>query len=95
VVGRDGPARGKIDMPKLDSMEILRKIDGSMTKDIVFMQTSPMRIVGRLRRTPWQRFIRLQRTSARLLAGKGQPKGVLSLCQLRGVCSMDDKRTVN
>ena len=40
------------------------------------MPTVPMRVVGQLRRTPWQRFIRLQRTAAKLAAGKGQPKGV-------------------
>jgi hypothetical protein len=35
-----------------------------------------MKSVGTLRKTPWQRFVRLQRT-ARLLGGtQGQPKGV-------------------
>ena len=66
-----------------------------MTKDIVFMQTSPMRIVGRLRRTPWQRFIRLQRTSARLLAGKGQPKGVYRFASYEECAAWTTSRTVN
>jgi len=29
-----------------------------------------------LRKTPWQRFARLQRTAARLAEGREQPKGV-------------------
>jgi hypothetical protein len=40
------------------------------------MKTLPMRIVGRLHRTPWQRFVRLQQTAAQLAVGKGQPKGI-------------------
>lgn len=35
-----------------------------------------MRVVGRLKATPWQRFVRLQKTAAKLARGKGQPKGV-------------------
>ena len=35
-----------------------------------------MKVVGQLRKTPWQRFARLQRTAALLAAGRGQPKGV-------------------
>ncbi|MFZ5497151.1 MAG: hypothetical protein ACOZE5_17665 [Verrucomicrobiota bacterium] len=40
------------------------------------MKTVPMKTVGRLRKTPWQRFARLQATTALLTKGKGQPKGV-------------------
>ena len=82
-------------MPKLDSVEILRKIDGAMTKEIVFMQTLPMRIAGRLRRTPWQRFIRLQRTSAQLAAGKGQPKGVYRFASYEECTAWTTSRKVN
>jgi hypothetical protein len=35
-----------------------------------------MKIVGTLRKTPWQRFARLQRTASQLARGRGQPKGV-------------------
>lgn len=35
-----------------------------------------MKVVGRLQRSPWQRFIRVQRTAMKLAKGKGQPKGV-------------------
>jgi len=35
-----------------------------------------MKVVGQLQKTPWQRFIRLQATTALLAKGKGQPKGV-------------------
>ncbi len=36
----------------------------------------PLKVVGRLKKTPWQRFVRLQQTSVKLSKGKGQPKGV-------------------
>ncbi len=35
-----------------------------------------MRIVGHLRKTPWERFIRLQNLTLQITKGKGQPKGV-------------------
>jgi hypothetical protein len=35
-----------------------------------------MRVLGQLNKTPWQRFVRLQRTARELAKGKGQPKGV-------------------
>ena len=35
-----------------------------------------MKTVGALRKTPWQRFVRLQRTARMLAGGRGQPKGV-------------------
>jgi hypothetical protein len=76
-------------------MEVLRRIDGAMTKNNVFMQTPPMRIVGRLRRTPWQRFIRLQRTSAQLAVGKGQPKGVYRFASYEECAAWTTSRTVN
>ena len=41
------------------------------------MEASPARVVGTLRKTPWQRFDRLQRIASRLRpASAGQPKGV-------------------
>lgn len=35
-----------------------------------------IKVIGTLRKTPWQRFARLQRDSARVSRGRGQPKGV-------------------
>jgi hypothetical protein len=35
-----------------------------------------MKILGKLTKTPWERFVRLQRTVAKLSRGRGQPKGV-------------------
>jgi hypothetical protein len=35
-----------------------------------------IKVIGQLRKTPWERFARLQRTAARLTQGKRQPKGV-------------------
>lgn len=40
------------------------------------VKTMPMKVVGQLRKTPWQRFARLQATAALLAKGKGQRKGV-------------------
>ncbi|MCX6938839.1 MAG: hypothetical protein NTU80_13295 [Verrucomicrobia bacterium] len=40
------------------------------------MNLVPIKVVGQLRKTPWERFARLQRTTAQLTKGKGQPKGV-------------------
>jgi hypothetical protein len=37
---------------------------------------SNMKIVGRLKKTPWQRFVRLQQMAAKLSKGRGQPRGV-------------------
>jgi len=82
-------------VPKLDSVEILRKTDEAMTKEMVPVQTPPMRIVGRLRRTPWQRFIRLQRTSAQLSAGKGQPKGVFRFASYEECTAWTTSQKVN
>jgi len=35
-----------------------------------------MKVLGRLQKSPWQRFARIQRTAMKLAKGKGQPKGV-------------------
>ena len=43
---------------------------------IAGVKTMDMKVVGQLRKTPWQRFVRLQATAALLAKGKGQPKGV-------------------
>lgn len=40
------------------------------------MESTSMKVLGRPKRTPWERFVRLQRTSAQLARGRGQPKGV-------------------
>ncbi|MDP3068643.1 MAG: hypothetical protein Q8N18_00055 [Opitutaceae bacterium] len=40
------------------------------------MEAPATKVIGQLRKTPWQRFARLQRTAARLAQGRGQPKGV-------------------
>jgi hypothetical protein len=40
------------------------------------VNSAPLKIVGQLRKSPWQRFARLQRTAATLARGRGQPKGV-------------------
>jgi hypothetical protein len=40
------------------------------------METPPTKVLGTLRKTPWQRFARLQRTADKLTRGRGQPKGV-------------------
>jgi len=45
-------------------------------EDIRSMQPQSMKVVGQLKKTPWQRFVRLQATAALLSKGKGQPKGV-------------------
>jgi len=42
----------------------------------LFVEASAIKVIGELRKTPWQRFSRLQRTAARLAQGRGQPKGV-------------------
>jgi hypothetical protein len=40
------------------------------------VETPPIKVLGQLHKTPWQRFARLQRTAAQLARGRGQPKGV-------------------
>ncbi len=40
------------------------------------MKQARVKVVGELRQTPWQRFVRLQATTALLAKGKGQRKGV-------------------
>ena len=44
--------------------------------NIPAVKTQSMKVVGQLRKTPWERFVRLQGTAALLAKGKGQPKGV-------------------
>ncbi len=45
-------------------------------REFTLVETQPIKILGQLHKTPWQRFARLQRTAARLARGRGQPKGV-------------------
>jgi hypothetical protein len=59
------------------------------------MKPLPMRIVGRLRRTPWQRFVRLQQTAAQLAAGKGQPKGVYRFASYEECAAWAKSRKMN
>jgi hypothetical protein len=40
------------------------------------VETPAIKVIGQLHKTPWQRFVRLQRTAAKLAQGRGQPKGV-------------------
>gem|GEM_PF-1078580 len=44
--------------------------------DFTGVETQPIKVLGQLHKTPWQRFARLQRTAAQLARGRGQPKGV-------------------
>jgi len=55
-------------MPGLDPLRSPRDFRG--------VETSAIKVVGQLRKSPWQRFARLQRSAARLAVGRGQPKGV-------------------
>ncbi len=48
----------------------------SLKNDLNLMELGEMKTIGKLQKTPWQRFIRLQITAARLARGRGQPKGV-------------------
>ena len=43
---------------------------------VLCVETPPIKVLGKLRKPPWQRFVRLQRTAAQLARGRGQPKGV-------------------
>lgn len=40
------------------------------------MELPSIKILGRQKRLPWGRFVKLQRTAAQLARGRGQPKGV-------------------
>lgn len=40
------------------------------------MEAASIKVIGQVRKTAWQRFSRLQRTTAALTVGRGQPKGV-------------------
>ena len=67
--GQVGEAsRGQRTRGALDVVAVLATIAGVKTTDI--------KVVGQLRKTPWQRFVRLQATAALLAKGKGQPLGV-------------------
>jgi hypothetical protein len=44
--------------------------------ELPLMEAKAMKTLGRMQKTPWQRFVRLQSTAARLAKGHGQPKGV-------------------
>ena len=42
----------------------------------MLVEDAATKVLGELKKTPWERFARLQRTAARLAHGRGQPKGV-------------------
>ena len=44
--------------------------------DLAHVESASIKVVGELRKTAWQRFARLQRTTAQVARGKGQPKGI-------------------
>jgi hypothetical protein len=52
-------------------------LDPEVPKDDAnLMESAAVKTIGKLKKTPWQRFVRLQNTAARLAKGRGQPKGV-------------------
>jgi hypothetical protein len=52
-------------------------LDGSVLKaESKDVDSAAIRVAGKLHKTPWERFARLQRSAARLSKGKGQPKGI-------------------
>jgi hypothetical protein len=48
----------------------------SFSARFVAMEAASIKVIGQIRKTAWQRFSRLQRTTAALAFGRGQPKGV-------------------
>lgn len=46
------------------------------SREAVPVEGTTIKVLGQLHKTPWQRFVRLQRTAARLALGRGQPKGI-------------------
>ena len=60
-----------------DGFEVCATLDViDRRANLLAVETVPMKVVGQIRKTPWQRFVRLQATAALLAKGKGQPKGV-------------------
>jgi len=56
---------------------ILATLDDSAPRaEFVAVESAAMKEVGKLHKTPWQRFARLQRSTSRISTGRGQPKGV-------------------
>ena len=52
-------------------------LDGTVhANELTAVETPAIKVLGQLRKTPWQRFARLQRTTAKLAKSRGQPKGV-------------------
>ena len=49
---------------------------GRKTTMVPLMAKNEMRVVGKVKLSPWQRFVQLQRTAGKLTRGRGQPKGV-------------------
>jgi hypothetical protein len=46
------------------------------SREISGVESPTIKVIGQQRKSPWQRFARLQRTAAKLARGRGQPKGV-------------------
>ena len=52
-------------------------LDAQTVQPYLFpVESSATKVIGELRKTAWQRFARLQRTTVQLAQGRGQPKGV-------------------
>jgi len=45
-------------------------------REVALVEPASIKILGQVRKSPWERFTRLQRTAAKLAHGRGQPKGV-------------------
>lgn len=61
----------------MGSTQALWPLDAaSFPHEIPCVERLTIKVIGQLRKTPWQRFARLQRTAAKLARGRGQPKGV-------------------
>lgn len=59
------------------SQTLLATLDASRgSRKFTLVKAPEIKVLGQLKKTPWQRFARLQRTAARLAKGRGQPKGV-------------------
>jgi hypothetical protein len=57
--------------------QVQRQLDApNAFADGLGVDSPSMKVVGRLDKTPWQRFARLQRMAAKLARGRGQPKGL-------------------
>jgi hypothetical protein len=56
------------------------------------MKPEGIKILGQLRASPWQRFCKLQRTTAKLAGRRGQPKGVYRFASYQECAEWTNKR---